>query len=293
MPDSFPYPTVAPDAVRDGAWTIADADGSAALPEWLPDWDLSQRLTASRRLEVDLDRVYAETHIDADAGLAISVVYGSDFEDIVEIIDIDEQGGTFSAQLTVDLPGELLGETVELTTSLILRDNSHEAHDHIAWRRGSVLWSDIRRTRLHGDGSRFPVTELDFADHGLDPATPWLLEVGAEFATPAMGAVQLLLNSRFPLVLEAARELDPTRPELAVLRSALHADIGRTLVEHALAQEIEQEWPDDSLGAILAGLLASHFPESVVELRALRERDAAGWAARLAATFGLFREPLR
>src|SRR5262249_47303958 len=149
------------------------------------------------------------------------------------------------------------------------------------------------RVRLYGDASRFPVTTVDFADHGLDPAAPWWLEIGSELELPAMGAVQLLLNSRFPLVVEAARDLDPARPELAVLRSSLYADIGRTLVEHALAREdVQQEWPEDSLGEILVGLLAARFREPLPDLRALRHRDPAAWSARLAATFGLFREPL-
>jgi hypothetical protein len=109
-----------------------------------------------------------------------------------------------------------------------------------------------------------------------------------------MGAIQLLLNSRFSLVTAAARNLETDQPELAVVRSQLFADVGRTLVEFALARdEPHREWPDDSVGSVLRSLLASHFHESTQDLQRLRDQDPTAWAAKLAASFGLLREPLR
>ena len=294
MPDAFPYPTASDEAVRAGAWTTSIDGVSGPLPQLLPDWDLASTLTASRELEIDLDRVYRDSGLDPDTPLALSVLFTSEFEDTTQVEVLDASAGTVATTLDADIAGRLLGATVELSTVLALHHEAPTRQEHVAWRRGSILWSDVHRVRLHGDASRFPVTELDFADHGLDPAAPWWVEIGPELDQPVMGSVQLLLNNRFPLVLDAARDLDPARPELAAVRSSLHVDIGRTLVEYALAQEDldQQEWPDDSLGAILAGLLTTHFHAPITDLRALRNHDPAAWSAKLAATFGLFREPL-
>jgi hypothetical protein len=264
------------------------------LPEWIPYWDVSQELHVARRMAIDLDTVYGESRIPTSSRLGLSVVFASEFEDEIYGTTFDETAGILHSEIEIDIAGRDLGTTVTLLTAVILRDARPQTDQPVAWRRGSILWSDQKRIRLYGDDSQFPVTEIDFSDCGLDPAAPWFVEIGTELELPAMGAVQLLLNSRFPLVVAAARDPDRDRPELAVVRSELFANIGRTLIEFALAQdEIEQEWPDDSLGAVLAAALTSRFNEPVSDLRSLRDNDPAAWAAKTAAAFGLLREPLR
>ena len=78
------------------------------------------------------------------------------------------------------------------------------------------------------------------------------------------------------------------------MRSTLYSDVARTLVEFALVQDdLQEEWPDDSLGDVLATLIASRFHEPVDELRRLRIHDPVAWSALVEARFGLFREPMR
>jgi len=221
------------------------------------------------------------------------VAFSSEFESEVYSTTIETTSGTLHPEIAIEIPGRLLGSTVTLSTALILREETPQTEGPVAWRRGSILWRDLKKTRLYGDASQFPVTEVDFADCGLDASAPWFLEIGAELELPAMGAVQLLLNSRFPLVVAAAREQGDDRPDLAVVRSQLFADIGRTLTEFALAQDkIEQEWPEDSLGSVLSTALR-RFREPVSDLRRIRDHDPPAWAAKMAASFGLLREPLR
>jgi hypothetical protein len=294
MGDAFPYLTPSADTVRGGAWTMAIGDGTTTpLPDWLPAWDVSQELHALRQIEIDLDQVYAESRVQSSIPLGLSVVSVSEYEEEVYGTTFEATGGMLRSEIEVDLAGRLLGANVTLSTNLILRAEAPRSDAPIAWRRGSVLWGDSRKIRLYGDVSQFPVTEIDFSDCGLDPAAPWFLEIGTELDLPAMGSVQLLLNSRFPLVVAAARHIDGDRPELAVVRSQLFADVGRTLVEFALTRdEIEQEWPEDSLGEVLSAALATRFPEPLVDLRSLRDHDPQMWSARVAAAFGLLREPL-
>jgi hypothetical protein len=247
-----------------------------------------------RRIEIDLDRIYAESRIPATNRLGLSVVFASEFEDEIYGATFHETEGTLQPEIEIEIPGHLLGTTVTLSTAVILRDEAPQTDEPVAWRRGSIVWSDLKKVRLYGEDSQFPVTEVEFSDWGLDPGAPWFLQIGPELELPAMGAVQLLVNSRFPLVVAAAHDVDGDRSELAVVRSALFTDIGRTLIEFALAQDdIEQEWPDDSLGAVLSAALAGRFREPVSDLRLLRLRDPSAWAAKMAATFGLLREPLR
>lgn len=296
MADALPYLVPSEEAVRAGAWTVRMDSGKSGLPEWLPYWDMSQTLQATRELEINLDRVYSESHLPETCRLGLSVVYTSDLEDKAHVTTFDETHGTIHPQVDIEIPGSFLGTAITLSTALVLRESGEQVEDPVAWRRGSVLWSDRKKVRLYGDSSQFPITELDFGERGsaLDPGAPWFLQIDSDLELPAMGAIQLLLNSRFPLVSSAVRSVGGGQPELAAVRSELFADIGRTLVEFALAQdELNREWPEDSLGTVLTSVLTSHFRESVTDLHRLRDHDPAVWAAKLAATFGLLREPLR
>jgi hypothetical protein len=294
MADALPYLVPAEDAVRAGAWTTEIQGSTSGLPEWLPYWDMSQVLRAGRELEIDVDRVYQESRLPRACRLGLAVLFISDLEDKACDVILDEPASTANHRLEVEIPGQLLGGTLVLSTSLVLRDAAAAVDGPVARRRGSILWSDVKKVRLYGDSSQFPISEVDFAECGLDPAAPWYLEIDGDLELPAMGAIQLLLNSRFPLVTSAARHVGSDRPELAVIRSQLFADVGRTLIEFALARdEPEVEWPEDSLGIVLRSLLRSRFREPTNDLQKLRDHDPAVWAARVAASFGLLREPLR
>jgi hypothetical protein len=297
MGEARPYFEPTPEAVRGGAWTAEFGGEERVLGDWLPYWDVSQTLRVKRQLEIDLSRVYAEARLPSDAQLALSVVFSSEFEDEACRITFAESEGVVPVDLEFDLEGYALGSSVELLTSLVLSQagNAHDRADGpAAWRRGSVLWRDEKRVRLYGESSQFPVMEVDFAHLGLDAAAPWFVDIRSDLALPAMGSILLLLNDGFPLVTEAARELNVDRPELAAIRSVLHADVGRVLVEFALAQDdLESEWPDESLGAVLRAVVESRFSKSPSELRNLRDQDPAKWTASVQATFGLLREPLK
>jgi hypothetical protein len=108
-----------------------------------------------------------------------------------------------------------------------------------------------------------------------------------------MGSLQLLVNAGAYRVVEALTEDDGEREDLAAIRSVVYADVGRQLVEHALTyEELEREWPEESLGAVLQALIRTRFTESVGELRRMRDSDPAGWNAKVSAAFNLLREPL-
>jgi hypothetical protein len=273
---------------------MTSADGEQALPEWLPYWDVSQALTVSRQLEIDLTRVRSESNLAHDVSLRLSVVFASDFESDLWSATFNEPGGQLPVHLDVELDGHLLGGTVVLVTSLVLAESGQPSAGPVAWRRGSILWRDLKKVRLYGESSQFPLMDVDFAAAHLDPFAPWFLQIGSDLELPAMGSICLFLNERFPLVLTAARDFAADRPELATIRSILYASVGRVLVEAALGHDdIEEDWPDESLGAVLRAVLQSRMSQPADELRILRDQDPAVWSAMLESAFGLLREPLR
>jgi hypothetical protein len=294
MPDAGPYVVPSPEAISLGAWTMTSPQGEQALPEWLPYWDVSQALRVRRQLEIDLPRIRSEANLADDAPLRLSVVFASDFESDLWDTTLRDGSGKVPVDLDVALAGHLLGGTVSLVTSLVLAEPSAPSAGPVAWRRGSILWQDIKKVRLYGESSQFPLMDVDFAAAQLDPAAPWFVQLGSDLDLPAMGSICLLLNERFPLVLTAARDFAADRPELAAIRSMLYVSVGRVLVETALGHDdLEEDWPEDSLGAVLRAVVRSRFAPSIEELRILRDQDPAVWAAMLDGAFGLLREPLR
>lgn len=292
MTDARPYRTPV-ESIRPGPWTISTDGADLPLPEWIPSWDVSQTLTATRRISLDVARLRIESQLAPEARLALSVTCVSEFEIPTAYRELKDESGD-DVTLAVEVPGMLLGGTANLRTSLVITDHAVERREAVAFRRGSVLWQDMAKVRLYGDSGRFPMIVADFADCNFDPLAPWYVEVEGDLDQPAMGAIVLYLNERFPRVVEAARDLDPERDDLRLIRSALYADVGRLLVENALTRDdIHEDWPEESLGRVLRGLLRSRFSESLTELRILRTEHPSRWASMLEARFGLFKDSAR
>jgi hypothetical protein len=294
MTDAAPFRLAPDDAVRAGAWRITTSDGDEPLPDWLADWDISQALVVAQALEIDPPRLTAEAGLPAETPLDVTVLIASGLEIEACAVPVPPGGGEMSIELPLE--ATLLASTASLSTRVVLRDpgDRSAADSRIAWRRGSILWEEVRSVRLYGDASQFPIMEADFADLGLDAGAPWFLQVSSDLERPAMGSILLLLNDRYPLVLDAAKDIHAARAELSVVRSALSADVGRLLVEIGLSHpEIGEQWPEDSLGGVLRAIVKSRLRGTTEELTALREQDPAVWGSLLASTFDLLREPLR
>lgn len=293
MGDARPYASASDESVRAGGWRLLGAHTEDPLPDWIPVWDMSQALRIRRQLDVDVARVRDETRLPQAGALAVSVLVTSEFEYEVYREEVRSED-VVSFDIDVEVSGSLLGGSVVLTTSLVLANDVAVQGAPAATRRGSVLWEEQRKVRLYGDASQFPLMETDFAQANLDPTAPWYVQVDPDLELPAMGAITLLLNERFPLVGEAARDFETGRADLKVIRSMLFVDVARTLTEVALSHEdIMGDWPDESLGDVLSTLLRSHFVETPHELRQKRDLDPSAWSALVEGRFGLLREPLR
>ena len=289
MPDGFPYVLASDEVVVPGAWFTDLGAGRQPIPEYLPAWDLSSELSLERMLDIDLPRLRAETGLHESATLAVAVAYSTErLDGCLTRIELAGAEGVVPVSIEVVLSGAVMAGRVELVTSLFLAQSLEHSTQPVAWRRGSTLWRDTRKVRLHGDASQFPLEVVDFSAHGIDPSAPWFLQVAGDLSLPVMGSVQLLVNARFPHVVEALLHATSQEPVHLAIRSSLTADVGRTLVEHLLATDDEhQDWPDESLGDVLRKLATGHMHGDANHLRGKRDTDAAGWASNAAAAFGL------
>jgi hypothetical protein len=294
MPEAYPYRPADDDHVRAGAWTMLVNDEPAVLPAWLEEWDYGTPISVRRQVEVDCAGVVQDTGLDHSTSVGLVVgwrVSGSLLSGVAgppHALKLDS--GTTLVDLAVDLAGVDLGPALELETILFLIGHHSPPTDPIAHREASVLWRDKQKVRLQGDESQFPLAIIDFVGRGLQSGAPWQLTIGDDLEAPAMGQIQLLINERFSTVVAAVTDTDAT-PSGPAVRSALRADVGRTLVERALREEevLEREtWPDDSLGGVLSAVVRARFSERPAELKRVMETDPVTWAALTAQTFGLF-----
>ena len=105
MGDGFPYAVASDEAVRAGAWTTDLGAGLGGLPEWLPNWDVSQTLDVLRSVEVDTDQIASDTGLAPDAQLALTVTFASAFDDLGTRVELDRPGATAAFELRVRVPG--------------------------------------------------------------------------------------------------------------------------------------------------------------------------------------------
>jgi hypothetical protein len=295
MTVALPYKVPDETAVRAGAWLLRRGEAFAPVPPMLPDWDCTTDLTLRREVVVDRDAVADQTGLPADVELEVVVQW--------RVSDSLLSGVAFRRSLTegstgVDveftLPGRELGGTLTLSTSLLLRSDGPVTDGPIARHAGSVLWRDpVKRIRLAGEASRLPVTKVDFKAHGLDENAPWFVQIVGSPESPAMGAVQLLLNTRRDDVLELLESRTEHEVAARAVRSALYAAVGRALIEHAIALSDDEltddaEYDDDALGAVLLAQLRLRFRgRTLSDLRALRENEPARFSALTDGRYGL------
>jgi hypothetical protein len=296
MPEALPYRGASDDHVRAGAWTVVVDGEPKPMPSWLEEWDYAMPISARRQVELDCQGIRDESGLDESTAIGLVVTWrvtGSLLNGLARpprVLTLDS--GTTLVDLSVDLAGTDLGPAIELETVLVLLSGSHLSAAPIASRAASALWRDKKKMRLLGGESQFPLAIVNFAPLGLQADAPWWLVIGVDLEAPAMGQVQLLINERFAVVVAAVKDEAGT-PSGPAIRSALRADVGRTLVERALSEDEvldRDDWPDDSLGEVLRAIVRSRVGGQPADLKREMETDPVAWAARMAGTFHLFSE---
>ena len=293
----FPFLRPPDDTVTAGPWSRLTPDGAEPLPDALLDWDYSTTLLLHRPLTVDGLRLRRLSGLPADTAVDVTVQWfatssalrGRAWQKALPAHDAYESAIEFR------LPGDDLGGTLELITSVTLRASSPGASAAAATRPGSVLWSDRHRVALEADNALFPIATADFHDLPYPTGAGWYLHIDEDLGGAAMGSILLLVNERHDIVMRAVEAASsPTEADRRVL-STLRADVLRVLLDRALTlDDLKEEtnYPVGSLGALLVNVVRNAFPAfSLDALRRERETAPALFSSRVQETSHLLVGP--
>lgn len=249
----LPYLIPDPGTVMMTPWQWAVHDTWEFLPPELPDWEPSQQLHLRRSVHIDPIRLPEETRLATGALLGLTVSWISSttaMRGAAPTVPLDPSGTT---RLDVTLPGDRIGGTLELRTTLTLLATSPSPVG-VAHLPGSVLIEDRHRLVLDHGSDRFPVQEIDFAATRLDPYASWHLETTTDLDVPFLGSFLLLLNTRdTELIAAVTRGRKDARQEALV--EELEHGVAALLLELATHLRIELTERDDWLAGTVGDAL--------------------------------------
>lgn len=292
--NAAPFPLAPADAARFSiAWQLHTPAGPVALADDVPSWDYLATIDLSAVLEVDSDAVREACHLGQKSKLRVVVIAASSTTKMRgPVANIPVVAG----QMPIDLHvlGHELGGRLTLDTLLVAAEV--ERTDSLSPRAaGSILWRHRTTTWLEGESARFPTEVASLAESPyFAPGALWYVDVRSDdLEAAALGSVRLVLNESHPAVgrLLAGDESPETNTTLSVLRW----DVARQLILTALDSDefVERDglFEEDTLGALLGGILALHWPgESPRAVRQLRRTEPARFERELQDRAGLLRD---
>lgn len=280
--DVPPYLLPGPSTAVLGHWELLTADSWEVLPSELPDWDATVSLVIRRSATVDLDRLRAETHIAPEARVGWTVSWISSTSKMRGTAPATPITGSGTRSIEAQLPGDRIGGTLTLHTSLALLRTSTRLRPGAPHRPGSVLLRDTVGVTLGSASAGFPVATIDFAATRLDPHTSWHLETTTDLLAPFLGTVLLLINTRDTELVKAVTTPRPDRRQESLLDD-LDNSVAALLLELAAHHRAEladaSHWPPGSLGEALQRTLSRaersgpiHTPKGPHDLPRVRSR---------------------
>ncbi len=255
-----PYLVPGPGTVTMAPWQYAVHDTWEPLPPDLPDWEPSQQLRLQRSVHIDLGRLLDETRLDPETRLGLTVSWISSTTAMRGAAPTVPLSLTGTTMLDVALPGDRIGGTLELRTTLTLTllASTSVPSVGVAQLPGSVLVEDRHRLVLDHGADRFPVHEIDFAATRLDSYASWHLETTTDLNAPFLGSYLLLLNKR-DTELVAAVTRGRKDPRQEALIEELEHGVAALLLELAthLRTELAEcdDWPAGTVGDALQRVL--------------------------------------
>ena len=278
---AFPYPTLFPHVRQQGAWE-ASIDGNQRLfREGSGSWDYDSELEIVCRLPWTPGTLFEQSELVPlldGARLAVVVSTGSSegtgrrfvATDLAVRDCIDDDKGEGTA-LRISLDSACLCNRIKVC--LYIYSSGGEIGG-IKLLSGSILYREEASLQLEGDLGSFPIRSLDFSSHNLGDGL-WLVDCQADSPEdPLISSVTLLLNSSRQAFIE---QLQSESEQTGILRWVIRADVVATalswlLLNEELSFDVNQEWPDGSLGAIAIGWLRSIDVESQAGLQQLTEQ---------------------
>jgi hypothetical protein len=243
---------------------------------------------------VDVPRLYRETQLDSTSVVQVVFVWecsSTKRRQVGARAELSDETDSYTGRFQIE--PELIAGSLRLERQLVLAEPAFDRKPLAPSAPGSILWREVRPTSLdlEGVGGVFPTQLVSFSG-SLDASAVWAIEVDTEdLSMPAIAAVRLLLNAEHPDVNYLATR--DTRDDRArSVLSAIRWDAGRHLVDAAIEAvdrfDLDQEWPDDSVGHNLQLLTRSVFPDMSLEaVESLRRRRPIGYETKLQAGLSL------
>ena len=243
---------------------------------------------------VDVARFYQETRLDQTSSVYIAFLWvcsSTRRRHVGARVELSDETDNYTGRFAVG--PDMIAGSLRLERQLILAEPSFDSEELAASAPGSILWREPRPTSLdlEGVGGVFPTQLVSFSG-SLDAGAVWAVEIDTEeLSMPAIAAVRLLLNAEHADVNYLATR--DTRDDRArAVLSAIHWDAGRRLVDAALESadrlDLDQEWPDDSIGHNLQLLVRVLLPDmSLDAIRSLKSRKPREYETKLQAGLSL------
>ena len=277
---AFPYPTLFPHIRQQGSWEATIDGNPRFFKEGSGSWDYDSGLEVICRLPWTPGRLFEQAELSqllAGARLAVVVSTGSSegtgrrfVATDLSVCDCsgDDNGGETTLRFSLD--SACLCKRIK--ACLYIYSSGGEIAG-INLLSGSILYREEATLQLEGDLGSFPVRSLGFNSHNLGDGL-WLVRCEAESPEdPLISSITLLLNSDQPSFIE---QLQSESEDTGLLRWAVRADLVATALDWLLLSEevsfdVNQEWPDGSVGAIAIEWLRSLSVESQSGLQQLTE----------------------
>lgn len=278
---AFPYPTLFPHVRQPGDWE-AFIDGNQRLfREGSGSWDYDSSLDVTCRLPWTPQALFEQAELGPlldGARLAVVVSTGSSEGTGRRFVATDlamrDCAGNDEGEETalhISLDSACLCNRIK--ASLYIYSSGGEIGG-IRLLSGSILYREDVTLQLEGDLGSFPIRSLAFSSHNLGDGL-WLVDCHADSPEdPLISSVTLLLNSDRQAFIE---QLQSESEQTGFMRWTVRADVVATALSWLLLNEefsfdVNQEWPDGSIGAIAIGWLRGLGVESSAALQQLTEQ---------------------
>lgn len=262
----LPYLLPKPDRVKIIKWNLITADGLQPVDALFPDWDAALSVHVSAAVEIDVSSVLEDCHLPLDSVLRLSLTWHSDGTGLRgrgTYIDLNPHLTGQTLNLEVQINGAVLAKSVTISVILVLIESGTGSELLAPKLPGSLLWYSEKTILLEGEGTRFPMEVIDFADSAWLPENAaWFLDWDPDdFDQPVLGAVRLYINLRHERVKQAVSGLNKLD---RAIREAIRFDVARVMIAAALNNEEfmsqPDTYPDGTIGAALRRLLYILFP---------------------------------
>ena len=178
--------------------------------------------------------------------------------------------------LNVTLPGDLIGDRIEITRKVVLSSDVTIDFALAPRRKGSIVWSDEFQFRIEGVGGQMPITFISFEENGLNRNAVWTIDISKpdslteeSFDEPFPEHLRILLNSGSPMSRQIAAATSLEDPAIVFILRTLARDSLAAMIDLATAESFDsgRRYATGTLGHQLSTALKLAGISNVEEFR--------------------------